>query len=173
MRALLLCMAMSGCALFPSVGDLGGGDAAAEVSTIDATSGDGSTDVTTDVTESDAGACPGTGGPASVRVGTFCIDATEVTNAQYKQFVVASVGTSRAECAWKASYVPSSAWPPGPGADNYPVAYVDWCDATAFCEWAAAPDGPTLDADAHDTTRPWQRRRLRRALTLRASSARS
>jgi hypothetical protein len=29
-------------------------------------------------------ACPGTGGPAMVAVGTFCIDSTEVTQSQYR-----------------------------------------------------------------------------------------
>src|ERR1017187_3599817 len=43
-------------------------------------------------TSADAGGgCPGTGGPIAVPAGSFCIDSTEVTNAQYAKFVEAGV----------------------------------------------------------------------------------
>ena len=92
--------------------------------------------------EVDAGqdaACPGAGGPPAIRVDGFCIDTTEVTNADYATFLAMTNdgGTTSgqpADCSWNASYVPSFKWPAtNPSA---PVAYVNWCDAYAFCAWA-------------------------------------
>jgi formylglycine-generating enzyme required for sulfatase activity len=42
------------------------------------------------------------------------MDATEVTNAQYAEFLDAGVAVSpqSAGCAWNATYVPSEGWPP-------------------------------------------------------------
>lgn len=76
-------------------------------------------------------------GPSLVRVGppnnSFCIDRTEVTNAQYRVFVEAGVdaATQSAECAWNTSFAPQAV-----GADDLPVSGVDWCDAYAYCRWA-------------------------------------
>ena len=82
-------------------------------------------------------------GPQMVRINLpalapICIDATEVSIAQYKAFLddkeprktpVSCVGTSRD--------------PKGVGAyvlilpnQNEPMRYVDWCDAATFCAWA-------------------------------------
>lgn len=92
-----------------------------------------------DVQSPDTGVpCPGTGGPSMVRVGSqensFCIDSTEVTFAQYRQFLAAK-GTDTSgqppECAWNNSFQPAIG-----GDDDLPVAGVDWCDALAFCKWA-------------------------------------
>lgn len=88
--------------------------------------------------------CPtGLPGPALVAVPTpdgasYCVDATEVTNAQYAVFLGSRVSTSEqpAACAWNESYEPSAEWPSGRGREDYPVVYVDWCDATAYCKWA-------------------------------------
>jgi formylglycine-generating enzyme len=82
--------------------------------------------------------CPGTAGPSMVRVGedgnTFCIDSTEVTFGQYREFLAAK-GTDTsgqpAECTWNTSYQPSLG-----GGDDIPAAGVDWCDALAYCRWA-------------------------------------
>jgi serine/threonine-protein kinase len=52
---------------------------------------------------------------------------TEVTNAQYRQFVQAT--GRRAPEHWKGGQVPS-------GLDNFPVVDVDWEDVRAYCEWA-------------------------------------
>jgi sulfatase modifying factor 1 len=82
-------------------------------------------------------ACIATGGPALVNVGAFCVDATEVTNDQYSAFLASSPATSLAPapaCTYKTSFAPSTAIPSGKG--SYPVVYVDWCDAYAFCAWA-------------------------------------
>jgi hypothetical protein len=112
----------------------GAGGMAAEDAAADAADADGS-----------AGCPVGLPGPALVDVpatdgSRYCIDSTEVTNAQYAAFLAAgvpaqSVTADPPYCAWNATYAPSSAWPAA-GRDDYPVAYVDWCDAYAFCAWA-------------------------------------
>lgn len=115
--------------------DAGGGDAVSDA-TLDA-----SADVADSSVDSgpEAGACPGTAGPTAVRVGTYCIDTTEVTNAHYMQFLAVDAGaipSPPAACAGHTSYVPSSAtWPPVAGRDDDPVR-VDWCDAYVYCAWA-------------------------------------
>lgn len=70
--------------------------------------------------------------------GTYGIDATEVTRAQYAKFVLEKEGDASGqppECAWNASYVSCCDWPPVDRQD-YPVTCVDWCDAYAYCKWA-------------------------------------
>ena len=83
--------------------------------------------------------CPGTAGPKGVRVGEYCIDATEVTNAQYEAFLDAKGGDTSGQpseaCSTNTSFVPRE-WPYPPGDGLYPVRHVDWCDAVAFCAWA-------------------------------------
>lgn len=82
--------------------------------------------------------CVGKPLPQGIRVGapgnTFCIDTTEVTNAQYKQFLDANVapGSQPPICSWNASFAPA-AIDAGP---DVPVVGVDWCDALAYCTWA-------------------------------------
>src|SRR5690606_29307230 len=81
--------------------------------------------------------CPATGrGPDMVFVGSSCIDATEVTNAQYQAFLDSnpSMMLQTPRCLFNGSFAPNPA--PAPGLDNYPVVNVDWCDARAFCLWA-------------------------------------
>lgn len=67
--------------------------------------------------------------------GAYCVDATEVTNLAYEQFLAAAppLAGQPAECAWNQTYVPSADWP---GLPTYPVRQVDWCDAYAYCAWA-------------------------------------
>jgi formylglycine-generating enzyme len=80
--------------------------------------------------------CPVTGrGPTMVNVGSFCIDSTEVTNIQYKAFTDTNPtqsGYPHPRCTFNTSTLPTSTV----GGDNYPVSFVDWCDAYAFCKWA-------------------------------------
>jgi formylglycine-generating enzyme required for sulfatase activity len=80
------------------------------------------------------GECQGTKGPTPVRVGSYCVDSTEVSGTQYTEFLAAKAGDTRgqpAECAWNTSYQPSTS-----ASGNTPVFGVDWCDARAYCAWA-------------------------------------
>ncbi len=86
--------------------------------------------------------CPAPRGPTMVRIGSSanCIDSTEVTNADYADFLAAIVANGLpgepAECAYKTAFAPTNAWPPANGAGNLPVVWVDWCDARLYCLWA-------------------------------------
>lgn len=89
-----------------------------------------------------SGPCPTGRGPEMVEIpglgGSYCIDSTEVTNAQYAEFLAdrgADTSGQPSFCGFNDDFVPASGWP-ATGMDNYPVAHVDWCDAFAFCEWA-------------------------------------
>jgi len=97
------------------------------------------------------GAC-GVRGPALVTAGAYYIDSTEVTVGQYKAFLAAKGTDTSGQisvCAWNTDYKPAG----DPGTDpNFPVSYVDWCDAAAFCSWAdehlcGAIDGSVLTKD--------------------------
>ncbi|MBI2391242.1 MAG: SUMF1/EgtB/PvdO family nonheme iron enzyme [Deltaproteobacteria bacterium] len=80
----------------------------------------------------DAGPCTGVSIPTTG--GSYCIDATEVTNAQYGAFLAkADVCAQPSFCAWNTSFVPASAWPAPSEKASHPVTYVDWCDAYAYC----------------------------------------
>jgi formylglycine-generating enzyme required for sulfatase activity len=75
-------------------------------------------------------------GPTLVPVSTFSIDSTEVTVAQYKVFLAAKGSDTSGQpsvCSWNTSYYDSS-HPMNP--DAFPVNFVDWCDALAYCTWA-------------------------------------
>lgn len=94
--------------------------------------------------------CPSARGSAMVRVSgatatgvsySFCVDKTEVTNAQYAEFLAAAPDTAGqpAECTNAGvvnGYTPAAGWPAAAGSENRPVVHVDWCDATAYCKWA-------------------------------------
>jgi formylglycine-generating enzyme required for sulfatase activity len=69
---------------------------------------------------------------------SFEIDATEVTNAAYANFLAAGVSISQQsqECAWNTTYLPRLEWPPADADAHRPVVFVNWCDAAAYCRWA-------------------------------------
>ena len=72
-------------------------------------------------------ACAGHAGPSSVYIlaaTPFCIDATEVTNEQYAEFLGANpaVTGQPPECSWKTTYVPGGLWPFPLGSETLPVA---------------------------------------------------
>lgn len=81
--------------------------------------------------------------------GFFCMDAHEVTNAQYEAFLDArpDPSTQPEHCLWNSDFVPEEE---GPGADPAsPVVGVDWCDAHAYCasvgkRLCGAREGPPL-----------------------------
>jgi formylglycine-generating enzyme required for sulfatase activity len=115
----------------------------------------------------EAADCPGTAGPTPVRVGSYCIDRTEVTNAQYASFVAfanAAPPKPTVECAWNTSFTPNYGWPASGAEQDLPVVGIDWCDAFAFCRWAgkrlcgAIGGGSVAAADGNDATRDqWYR----------------
>jgi formylglycine-generating enzyme required for sulfatase activity len=88
------------------------------------------------------GECPaGLPGPALVSSTTatqspFCIDSTEVKNADYAEFLASKPNPSSqtGACASNTSFTPPFNWPAKD--PNRPVVNVDWCDATAYCAWA-------------------------------------
>lgn len=100
------------------------------------------------------GGCPPHPGPTGVKVQAtpdtaFCIDSTEVTNAQYADFLTAislspSVisGLIGAGCPLgMTNFTPNDPMNPVPvwpavGLGDYPVVHVNWCDAFAYCAWA-------------------------------------
>jgi sulfatase modifying factor 1 len=105
--------------------------------------------------------------PTMVNVGPFCIDSTEVTQAQYNAFLISGRSPSDPTlypspnvCAWNAVFTPNAlnneCAPPYPGFDpgkyaDYPISCVDWCDAYAFCVWAGRHLCGRTDADAAST----------------------
>jgi formylglycine-generating enzyme required for sulfatase activity len=62
-----------------------------------------------------------------VRLDGYWIGRTEVTNTQYLRFVRAT--GHRAPFRWKGGQIPS-------GLEDFPVVFVDFEDAHAYCEWA-------------------------------------
>ena len=149
----------------PCVGS-GCGDARKDDDVVDADTGDGDTsappDISTDSVASDgeasldgdadssgdvsdtgdtgdAAPVPCSKTPAAlVSMGAYSIDRTEVTNAQYAEFLksVSGTGGQPAFCSWNTSYVPAASWPAAVSKCDDPVANVDWCDAAAYCKWA-------------------------------------
>lgn len=80
-------------------------------------------------------ACPGHGGPTMIRVPMgYCIDSTEVTQAQYQAWLNTNPPTSGqiTDCSWNTSYIPTNEFTPLV-TPNVPVMYINWCDAYAYC----------------------------------------
>jgi formylglycine-generating enzyme len=90
------------------------------------------------------GACAGEKGPTPVNIeGKFCIDSTEVTNAQFLEFLEAApVIEQPPGCEMNVAedgggiFEPNPYWPMGELTMNDPVVWVDWCDAWYYCNWA-------------------------------------
>lgn len=100
----------------------------------------------------DATPCPeGLPGPPMIPAlvppqGSYCIDATEVTQDHYAAFladVAAAPPDQPAFCQWNEDLAPAAAAGDcGPDAydpetrGDRPAVCVDWCDAAAYCAWA-------------------------------------
>lgn len=97
-----------------------------EISDADLTSPDGSE------------RCPTGRGPAMSLVPSgFCIDNTEVTKAQYQEFLDANTALdSSGRCAFNTSYMPVSYVWDATTEPNQAAAGMDWCDARDYCAWA-------------------------------------
>ena len=105
--------------------------------------------------------CPSLHGPTPVRVvtraGAFCIDATEVTVAQYGEFLQAKGADTSGqptECSTNTTFAPLTPGAPPTSA----IGGVDWCDALAFCTWSGKTlcggfDGAAIEpSKANDPT---------------------
>jgi formylglycine-generating enzyme len=139
------------------------GDAGTDASVdadVDAASADGAAD--------GARTCPSGRGPEMLHVTpvglpSFCIDATEVTRAQYDDFLrngPPSLPSNQiAKCAANDDFKPAPTVDLDAG--DLPVGGVDWCDAYAFCAWAGkrlcgqlgdgGPISPERVLDSHAT----------------------
>ena len=67
-----------------------------------------------------------------VSLGGYWLDRTEVTNAQYQRCVQAGACKAPAQTGFytRTAYYGDSTY------DNYPVIYIDWPRAAAYCRWA-------------------------------------
>jgi formylglycine-generating enzyme len=82
-----------------------------------------------------------TGGPTMVAVTStsgvsFCIDSTEVTQAQYNLFMATDAGGQPDPCKWNTTFQPDNTGDCQNydfNADQTPMACIDWCDARAYC----------------------------------------
>jgi formylglycine-generating enzyme required for sulfatase activity len=125
----------------PAADDAGSDAAGADSEPVDAAIG-------ADSSRADASGgpvCPSGRGPAMLRMdwpagaGSYCIDATEVTQAQYKAFLdssdkpVKSGGDPGFDpiCTYgrPSDFAPTT-------RPSFPISCVDWYDAVAFCSWA-------------------------------------
>lgn len=70
-----------------------------------------------------------------VRLRPFFLDRFEVTNAQYQAFIAATGRPTPADDKDPEYYSWVDGRPPA-GQEDYPVCYVSWADADAYCRWA-------------------------------------
>lgn len=111
--------------------------------------------------------CPSGVGPTMVHVpdSGFCIDATEVTNAQYDAFLAATSG-GRTDAGVPDGGLPSACaalgtfarkGDPDGGATSRPVGRMSWCQAYAYCAFAGKRlcGGPTTLAPTDTKNGEW------------------
>jgi Sulfatase-modifying factor enzyme 1 len=112
---------------------------------------DASLEALSDASSAGLRTCPVGRGPDMVALpngtgGRYCIDTTEVTQAQYKQFLDAKGNDASGQigiCSGNTTFAPSVSCCSGrlncfdpTTLANYPVTCVNWCDAYGFCAWA-------------------------------------
>jgi formylglycine-generating enzyme required for sulfatase activity len=87
-----------------------------------------------------SGDCQSLHGPKMLRVGTFCIDSTEVTRGDYSKFLLDHGSTPQdltTPCGFNADLTPeATTWASGSGDPGRPIRGIDICDAREFCTWA-------------------------------------
>jgi hypothetical protein len=120
--------------------DAAADDAPVDHAVVDAPADPPSADAGADVPTPPPG-CQGTKGPTPVNIdGMFCVDSTPVTNAQYADFLSQATPATLSQPAvcqqWNTTFTPTSGYPFHAGVENYPVVYVNYCDAWAYCHWA-------------------------------------
>ena len=109
--------------------------------------------------------------PMATGTGSYCIDSSEVTQAEYRAFLNLLAGDTSGQpsyCAWNDSLDPattgndctSSTFAPVT-TPLLPVVCIDWCDARAFCVWAdkrlcGRTSGGSNDFDDHQDARASQ-----------------
>ncbi|MBX3209214.1 MAG: SUMF1/EgtB/PvdO family nonheme iron enzyme [Labilithrix sp.] len=130
-----LAAALVRCSSFESVPGDAGADASEldDAPALDEARPDAPADAPLDAGRCDSG-CPGSGGPCAVRAGPTCIDATEVTVADFRAFTESVQGTTLevgAPCP------PVTVGLLGARPDeSLPMTQVSFCEARAFCAWA-------------------------------------
>jgi len=65
----------------------------------------------------------------------YCVDSTEVTIRQYQAWLDTNPSSSEQDsvCSWNTTFTPINGWPPTSTDLDYPVVFVNWCDAYAYC----------------------------------------
>jgi hypothetical protein len=68
---------------------------------------------------------------------SYCVDTWEVSYTQYSEFLTGTnqmtIANQPSECSWNKTFVPTNNWPQVGAEAQNPVAYVNWCDAYAYC----------------------------------------
>lgn len=132
-----------GCEWVAGVRDVSLADASTGSETAVDGAGDGSGDGASDAADAPVGDCTTTKGAAMVSVpdglgGSYCIDVTEVTEADYAKFAIAVSDPKTlplpARCA-AISVAHPDTWTVS-GAPGAPRVWVHWCHAWAYCHWA-------------------------------------
>jgi formylglycine-generating enzyme required for sulfatase activity len=100
--------------------------------------------------------------PEGASFEAYCMDATEVTNADYAEFVFArpSLEGQEGACVANRSYAPSQQGDCARRYDlevrrHHPIVCVDWCDARAYCQWAGKRLCGRIGGGASDYAEPW------------------